>query len=212
MRFVFLSYLALATLVAGAQSDPSRSLNTPHGFSIFLDGEQKIWRGGGDQDPTAFPGFDAPIGSSYRRTTGQVYNKVGPLTTDWVLQGLQSQVFTQTADFGRSGNVGNNSFLRRAGNVASNTAGIPVLVGGSAYIISAVCTTRNVDTFNVEIFEHDGNFTNANLILVIPVVSSRVGSLHGLNISVTQDRQLAARMDGTARNPACSLGMKGTSL
>lgn len=180
---------------------------------IFGDdlGTEQIWYGGGVSNPSIMPGVDAPIGSSYRRTNGQVFAKTGIGLTDWELDGLGSAVFSQITDMGKSGNATANSFLNRSGQIASNISGTIILVG-TGFITSVGCSNEDIDTYDVEIYQHEGDFINPVLKYTLSVVASRGNSVHGLSIPVTQDYQLAVKLKSGVRNVGCSIGMKGLSL
>ena len=92
MRSTILIVLLVAFAAKGQSPDPNRSFNLENGVMISAPDGDKIWIGGGDADPSVFPGVDVPIGSSYRRTNGDVYSKTGLGALDWTLEGLGSAV------------------------------------------------------------------------------------------------------------------------
>jgi len=215
MRSLFGMLLVVAAMLAAtsySQIDTTKSFNTTDGVMISnTTNGDLIWLGGGEIDPTILPGIAAPLGSSYTRTNNNRYQKTGPLATDWTLEGLGSAVVTQTADFGTSGNASANSYLDRAGGVSSNISGIPIMVSAGK-IKSISCGSENIETYSVEVYEHEGDFINPVLLYTLSVVASRSGSVHGLDVSVTQDSQLATKVLNSVKNIGCTIGLKGLSL
>ena len=206
--------MSLAPSGANAQyfPDPTRSFNVENGYMSSNDSGDLIWVGACVTDPTNPPGIDVPIGSSCNQSGTTIsWEKFGPAATDWQQEGLGSNVFTQVMSFGKSGNATNNSFLNRAGNVPSNVSGVIQLLSGSI-LRTMGCGSQNADTYNVLVYEHEGDFINPVLKYTFVVTASRSTSLHNLNISMTQDKQVALRMSGATQDIGCNLVIKGLGL
>lgn len=210
-KFSLLIFLLLWAASAALSQDSTKSFDVENGFGITPDQDQLIFYTGGTVDPRTGGGVPAPMGSVFRRTNADTFIKTGVGDADWTLDGLGSAVVTQTGDFGKSGNAAANAFLNRAGNIPSNVSGIPIMVSVGA-IKSVSCGQEDIATYDIEIYEHEGDFVNATLLFTLTVTAARSGSAHGLNISVTQDNQLAAKTLDNVKNVGCTVAMKGLSL
>lgn len=181
-----------------------------NGLMFSLPNGDIAWIGAGSIDP-AIAGISAPLGSLFFRTTGDQYRKTGPADTDWQISGLGDAVATQNADFGKTGNLASGAFLNRSGNVPSNIAGVPVTL--SLAKINVVAAAVGVSgTFTLEIYEHDGNFTNPVLKHTISINNDISAFDAGLNIPVTQGKQLAVMTLDGIKNAGVTVGMKGLAL
>lgn len=113
--------------------------------------------------------------------------------------------------FGRSGNVSGNTWLRRPGNVPSNRAGVTIPINNP--VISEVsCSNRNIDTYTLEIWEHEGNLTNDVLLGTITVTSARGGTFP-VNFTSTKGKQIAVRLQGgsgSVRDLGADIVIKGS--
>ena len=112
--------------------------------------------------------------------------------------------------FGRIGVVSAGSWLRRAGNVPSNRAGVDIPIT-NPIIRSISCSNRNIDTYTLEVWEHDGNLVGATLLTTVTVVAAR-GGVFPVNVAATQNRQLAVRLSATSglvRDIGCDVVLKG---
>jgi len=113
--------------------------------------------------------------------------------------------------FGRSGNLSQNTWLRRPGNVNSNRAGVTVSISNPV-IVELSCSNRNIETYDIEVYEHEGNQVNLTLLTTVSIVAARGGTF-SLNVSVTQGRQLAVRLgttfSGNVRDLGVDLILKG---
>ena len=107
--------------------------------------------------------------------------------------------------FGRSGNLSANTWLRRPGNVNSQRAGITMSLSNPV-IVEISCSNRNIETYDVEIYEHEGNQVNLTLLTTVSVVAAR-GGIFSVNVSATQGRQLAARLGNTSTGNVRDLGV-----
>lgn len=209
LRIVFL--IALFWVASAAQSQQvSKAFDATNGFLMSGVNGDIVWFGGGDQDPTILPGVPAPVGSMYRRTNGQIYNKTLVADTGWTIQGLASDVTSQTTDLGRNGNAAAGSFLYRAGSVPSNVSGVPVLLTDATIRVVA-CSNEDIATYSIEFYTHEGDFINPILVYTLSVTSARGGGAV-LNIPVTLGKQLAARAVSAVKNIGCTVQMKGLAI
>ena len=113
--------------------------------------------------------------------------------------------------FGRSGNVSGNTWLRRPGNVPSNRAGVTIPVANPV-VSEVACSNRNIDTYTLEIWEHEGNLTNDNLLGTITVTSAR-GGVFNVNFPSSKGKQIAVRLasgGGSVRDLGVDVVIKGS--
>jgi hypothetical protein len=107
--------------------------------------------------------------------------------------------------FGRSGNLANNTWLNVVGSVPSNRAGITVALSNPV-ITNVYVASEDADTYDVAIYEHEGDETNLTLLGSVSIVASR-SEVFTVLISVTEGRQLACRItNGSAKN--CNVGLQ----
>lgn len=113
--------------------------------------------------------------------------------------------------FGRSGSVSGNTWLRRPGNVPSNRAGVTIPINNP--VISEVsCSNRNIDTYTLEIWEHEGNLTNDILLGTVDVVAARGGTF-AVNFPTSKGKQIAVRLQGgsgSVRDLGADIVIKGS--
>jgi len=107
--------------------------------------------------------------------------------------------------FGRNGALSQNTWLRRPGNVPSNRAGVTVDINNPV-ITRIACANRNVETYDVEIYEHEGNQVNLTLLGTVTVTSA-TSDTFSVSFSVTQGRQLAVRLGSTSTGNVRDLGV-----
>lgn len=109
--------------------------------------------------------------------------------------------------FGDSGNISANSWLLND-TVPSNKTGRLIYLN-NAIITSVFVSNENPNTFDVEVYEHDGStFT---LLYTLNVVASRQAKATGLTIALTTDKELAIKIvGGSAKNPVVGLQLSGT--
>lgn len=162
----------------------------------------------GSLNPSSFPGVSAPLASQYHRSNGEIFIKYGSLDTEWSLAGLESNVVTQSADFGKNGNSPSGTWLERSGSVPSNIAGISSLLS-MASIRSLACSQEDTATWSVEFYEHSGNLTNLILLDTLSVITSNTGSKSNLSISITTGKQLAVKATTAVKNIGCTIVVKG---
>lgn len=141
-------------------------------------------------------------------------NEGTPFSSDNVQDALEEVGVSASPGFGfgRSGNVSRNTWLQRAGGVPSNRTG--VTVGINNPVLSRIdIGNEDVDTFDVSIYQHDGDGINLVLLTTVSVVSARTASFtsddFGL-VSATQGKQIAVRItSGSAKNIGVDLTLKG---
>lgn len=138
-------------------------------------------------------------------------NETNGFTSDNV-QGAIEEIGASASpgfSFGRSGNVSNNAWLRRPGNVPSNRAGVTIPISNPV-ITQISCSNRNVDTYDILIYEHEGNQVNLTLLTTVSVVSAR-GDVFNVNIVATEGKQLAVRLgnSGSVRDIGVDIVLKG---
>lgn len=113
--------------------------------------------------------------------------------------------------FGRSANASAGTWLLITGSVPSNKTGIPVAISNPSLTLVSV-GNENINTFNVSIYEHEGDETNLTLLTTVSVINARTQSFE-VDIPVTAGRQLAARItSGSTKNIGVSLQLKGNTV
>jgi hypothetical protein len=113
-------------------------------------------------------------------------------------------------NFGRSGNNSANTWMQVVGGVPSNRAGITVALN-SPEIKQVFVANEDISTFDITIYEHEGNEVNLTTLTTVSIVSARSGSFT-LSVPVTSGRQLAVRItNGSARNINVGLQLAGSS-
>lgn len=112
-------------------------------------------------------------------------------------------------NFGRSANVGANTWLQITGGVPSNRAGITVALT-SAEIREIYVANEDISTFDITVYEHEGNEVNLTTLTTVSVSSTRSASF-AVNVAVTTGRQLAVRLtSGSAKNLNVGLQLSGS--
>lgn len=139
-------------------------------------------------DPSGTPLTSTTIGDAIRETITVVGASASP-----------------GFSFGRSGSLSQNTWLRRVGNVPSNRAGVTLDIG-SPVITRVACANRNVETYDVEIYEHEGNSLNLTLLGTVTVTGATSGSF-AVSFAATQGRQLAVKLGSTATGKVRDLGV-----
>ena len=112
--------------------------------------------------------------------------------------------------FGRNGNLSSNTWLRRPGNVPSNRAGVTIDIDNPV-ITRISCANRNVETYDVEVYEHQGNSLNLTLIGTVTVNAATSGTF-SVNFTATRGRQLAVRLGNTQTGRVRDLGVDVTLI
>jgi hypothetical protein len=117
-------------------------------------------------------------------------------------------VATPGFSFGRSGNASSNSWLLN-NEVPSNLVGVPIGIS-NASITEIWVGSEDVDTFDIKVYEHEGDEINLTLLTTVSIVTSRTDTFTSLSIPVTTGRQIATRIaNGSAKNPKCFVLIKG---
>lgn len=114
--------------------------------------------------------------------------------------------------FGRSGSVSAGTWLRRVGEIPSNQTGIIVGIENPA-VVRVLCSNRNVETYVVRVFEHDGNSVNLNLLGSVTVTAKR-GDTFSVNFPTTKNKQLAVQLfssSGTVQDLGVDLILTGNN-
>ena len=207
------------------------SFDLDNGISITDVQGSTIFIGGGSDSPI---GNDAPVGSFYFRTDGTIWKKFNVGDNDWRLfpnageipfdnssNGFEADN-TQDAiaevgagaspgfSFSRSGSILGSSWLNRSGGVGSNRAGISVFIDDPVVTLIA-CTTENLNTYEVTVYEHDGDEINLTAIGTVAVNNERT-KLFEVNWPTHKGKQLAVKIsDGSANNLGVDLQLKGNS-
>jgi hypothetical protein len=116
--------------------------------------------------------------------------------------------------FGRAGNVVASTWLTRSGGVPSNKTG--VVMGINTPTLQRISIgNEDVNTFDISIYEHDGNEINLTLLTTVSVVSERTDSFTESDfgtVAATSGKQLAVRVtSGSAKNLGVDITIKGTN-
>lgn len=126
------------------------------------------------------------------------------------IENLCQQVDTSASPgftWGKSGSVPSGAWLLND-TVPSNKAGRRIFLS-NATLENVFVASENIDTFDLEIYEHDG--TTFTLLTTVSVVSSRGGSFPIASVSLTTDKELAIKLSsGSAFNPVVGCVLKGT--
>lgn len=93
--------------------------------------------------------------------------------------------------FGRRGSIAVNTWLRNE-EVPSNRTGRIIAVNNPTAVLVAIAN-RNVTTFTVTFYEHDGNLIGLTTLGSVTITSARGGD-QSISVPLTQGRQLAARL------------------
>ena len=139
----------------------------------------------------------------------------GILATD-VKQGideLADSISTSASpgfSWGRSGNVSGGTWLLNE-SVSSNKSGRSVTFN-NAEIVRIFSSTENLNTYTLEIYEHEGDSINLTLLTTLSVSSSRTGDSGTITIPVTTNRQLAIKLSsGSAKNIVVGANLSGSN-
>ena len=117
--------------------------------------------------------------------------------------------YSPSFSWGRSGNVITNTWLLNDG-VSSNISGRFVFVN-SPKLVFIYVTNKNVTTYTIGVYQHDGNNTNLTLLDSLTVNSAR-GGFKVSNVAVTPGKQLAIRLtSGSATDVVAGVILKGSN-
>lgn len=112
-------------------------------------------------------------------------------------------------NFGRAANVGAGTWLLVTGSVPSNRAGITVALS-NAEVKEVYVANQDISTFDISIYEHEGDEINLTLLGTVSVVAARSASFT-VSYSVTTGRQLAVKLSsGSAKNVNIGLQISGS--
>jgi len=111
--------------------------------------------------------------------------------------------------FGRSGNTSAGNYLLNEA-VPSNLTGRPVGLSDCS-IIGIVVSNENINTFQVEIEEHDGvTYTSLG---IYTITASRSSSFLNLSVPVTSGKELAVKISsGSCKNVVVTIYVKGNAI
>lgn len=112
--------------------------------------------------------------------------------------------------WGRSGNVSNNTWLLND-SVPSNKAG-RTIVFSNPIITKIFSASEDIDTYDLQVYEHEGDEINLTLLTTLSVVASRSGDSGTISVAVTAGRQLAIKLvNGSGKNVVVGIQMKGSA-
>lgn len=110
--------------------------------------------------------------------------------------------------FGRSGNTTNNTWLQTVGGVPSNKAGITVALQNPE-ITEIYVANEDINTFDISVYEHDGDEINLTLVGTVSIVAARSNTF-SVALTLTSGKQIATRLtSGSAKNVNVGLQLKG---
>lgn len=111
--------------------------------------------------------------------------------------------------FGRSGNVSAGAYLSNE-SVPSNVTGRPVDLNG-ARITQVSISNENVNTFTIELEEHDG--TTFTSLGTFALTAQRSSKFSNLNIPITSGKEMSAKVSsGSGKNIIVTVYVKGDAL
>lgn len=136
-------------------------------------------------------------------------NEGNDFESDNVQEAIQEVGISASPGFswGRSGNANNGTWLQNDG-VPSNRAGRFVFVN-QPELFQIFVSNEDIKTFEVSVFEHDGDSINLTLLDTIVITSARGGTKQS-SVAVTQGKQLALQItSGSAKNIVAGVIIKG---
>lgn len=112
--------------------------------------------------------------------------------------------------FGKSGNVNSGTFLQQE-TVPSNITGRTIGVN-NGFVTEIAAGSQDADTYDLEIYSHDGNSINLTLLTTVSVVAARIATfLLGSPVAVAKGKQLAVKVSsGSTKNPSAVVIVKGS--
>ena len=112
--------------------------------------------------------------------------------------------------FGRSGNLSAGTWLMRVGNVPSIKTGVTMGIG-SPIVTRIDIGNEDINTFEISIYEHEGDGVNLTFLGTVQVLAARTG-LFQVNFPATSGRQLAVKVEsGSCKNPGVDVTLSGTN-
>ena len=119
-----------------------------------------------------------------------------------------SNLLSPGYSFGKSGNVTNNTWLWREGNIPSDKTGY-TLGAANPVLYRINCGSEQNDTYSISVYMHDGSLINLLLITTVSIVNSRRQTFY-VSFPLTQNRQIAVRLtSGSAKNLGVDLQATG---
>lgn len=113
--------------------------------------------------------------------------------------------------FGRSGATVSGTYLQTIGGVPSNKSNIPVNIT-LPKIVRITAGTEDLDTYTLQIYEHEGDEINLTLLTSISSVAARSADSGVISVTMTSGRRLAAFLSaGSCKNLTVQLIVKGTN-
>lgn len=191
---------------------------------------------GGPNSPV---GLDLSVNTFYVQNTGDrvvLWQKFGPLVSNWRVYPASDIGFNNTGtdfssdnvqdaleevgnsaspgfSYGRSGLIGVNTWLLNE-TVPSNRTGRTVSIS-SPVVKKVAIANRNISSFEVTFYEHEGNSVNLNTLGSVNVVNSRSAEFT-VSVPVTQNKQIAVRLtdisSGTVRDLVVGLIITGGTV
>lgn len=173
-----------------------------------------VWRktsGGTVQPPTDYdPDF---IEIEQSNTGGGLQDDRSVIFKD--LNNLVAISASPGYSFGDTGNV-SNSFLLRPGGPPSNKTGINLGLA-NAVLKKVTCGSEDPNTYDIEIYQHDGGGINMTLIKTLNVVSTRkyefgIADIYPLSSPLQSNRHVAVKVVGAVKNPGVDLQFSGSNV
>lgn len=112
--------------------------------------------------------------------------------------------------WGRSGNASSGTWLNNDEVPSNNTGRTIALINPSIQNISVA--NENINTFDISVYEHEGNSINLTLLVTVNVIASR-SAFFQIDIPATSGRQLAVRVtSGSGKNIVVGVQLSGTVI
>ncbi len=112
--------------------------------------------------------------------------------------------------FSKPSSLFSSTWLNKAGGVASNRAGVSVFIN-NPIITTISCTSENLNTYEITVYEHEGDEVNLNALGTVSVVNER-SHIFTVSFPTSKGKQLAVRLtDGGAKNVGVDMQLKGSS-
>ena len=92
----------------------------------------------------------------------------------------------------------------------SNKAGRTVNLT-SPILANVFSASENVDTYTLDVYEHEGNEVSLTFLVTLTVTASRSGDSGVISVSMTSGRQLAIKLNtGSAKNVVAGVIVQGS--
>lgn len=115
-----------------------------------------------------------------------------------------------TFTWGRSGVTVSGTWLLNE-SVPSNKAGRANVLNATQ-VVKFFSASEDLDTYTLELYEHEGDEIGLTLIHTLTVTASRTGNSGTISAAITSGKQLAIKLaTGTARNIVCGIIPKGNT-